>query len=281
MTLVTTAELVTEAGAQRCGIGAFNVLHLETAEGLAAGAESAGQPLILQVSENCVRFHGSLRPITAAALAVADSSQARLSLHLDHAESEDLVREAIDLGFSSVMFDASKLEFAENVARTAAVAELAHEHGLFIEAELGEVGGKDGAHAPGVRTDPKEARAFAAATGVDALAVAVGTSHAMTTRDAVLDLDLVARLRDEVGLPLVLHGSSGVADPDLRRVISAGITKVNVSTHLNASFTGGLRRYLADKPTTVDSRRYIGAGRESLARETTRLLNLLAGGRAS
>ncbi|MCW5952099.1 MAG: class II fructose-bisphosphate aldolase [Propionibacteriaceae bacterium] len=281
MTLVTTAELVAEAGAQRRGIGAFNVLHLETAEGLAAGAESAGQPLILQVSENCARFHGSLRPITAAALAVADSSEARLSLHLDHAESEDLVREAIDLGFSSVMFDASKLEFAENVARTAAMAALAHEHGLFIEAELGEVGGKDGVHAPGVRTDPQEARAFVAATGVDALAVAVGTSHAMATRDAVLDLGLVARLHDTVGLPLVLHGSSGVADPDLQRVISAGITKVNVSTHLNASFTGGVRRYLADHPTTVDSRRYVGAGRDSLARETTRLLHLLAGGRAS
>lgn len=278
MTLVTTAELITEARALRRGVGAFNVLHLETAEGLAAGAEASGRPLILQISENCVRFHGSLRPITVAALAVAEASEARLSLHLDHAESEELVREAIDLGFSSVMFDASKLDFAENVARTSAMAMLAHDHGLLIEAELGEVGGKDGVHAPGARTDPQEARAFVAATGVDALAVAVGSSHAMTTRDAVLDLGLVARLRDAVGLPLVLHGSSGVPDPDLQRVIAAGITKVNVSTHLNASFTGGVRRYLADHPTAVDSRRYVGAGRDALARETARLLNLLSEG---
>ena len=276
MTLVTTAGLIAEAHAGQRGIGAFNVLHLETAEGLAAGAEAAGRPLILQISENCVGFHGSLRPIAAAVLAVADASAARLSLHLDHAESEELVREAIDLGFSSVMFDASKLDYAENLARTAAMAELAHANGVFIEAELGEVGGKDGVHAPGARTDPDQARAFVAATGVDALAVAVGSSHAMTTRDAALDFDLLARLRAALGLPLVLHGSSGVADPALQRAIAAGITKVNVSTHLNLSFTAGVRDYLDAHPTTVDSRRYLGAGRSSLAEETARLLTVLS-----
>ncbi|MEN0069482.1 MAG: class II fructose-bisphosphate aldolase [Propionicimonas sp.] len=276
MPLVTTAELIDEAFAARQAVGAFNVLHLETAEGLAAGAEAAGLPLILQISENCVAFHDGLRPIAEAVLSIAQASTARLSVHLDHAESEGLVAEALALGFSSVMFDASRLAYAANVGRTAAMARLAHDAGAFIEAELGEVGGKDGVHAPGARTDPGEAQRFVAATGVDALAVAVGTSHAMTTRDAAVDLDLVARLRDAVRLPLVLHGSSGVADDELQRAIAHGITKVNVSTHLNAAFTAAVRQHLVTHPAAVDSRRYLGVGREALAVEVERLLRILA-----
>jgi fructose-bisphosphate aldolase class II len=277
MPLVTTAELVEEAFAAGRAVGAFNVLHLETAEGLAAGAEAAGLPLILQISENCVAFHDGLRPIAEAVLSIAEASPARLSVHLDHAESEGLVAEALSLGFSSVMFDASRLDYADNLERTAAMARLAHDAGAFIEAELGEVGGKDGVHAPGVRTDPAEARAFVAATGVDALAVAVGTSHAMTTRTAAVDLDLVTRLREAVRLPLVLHGSSGVPDHELRRAIAHGITKVNVSTHLNAAFTAAVRQHLVAHPTAVDSRRYLGMGRQALAAEVERLLGVLAG----
>ena len=277
MPLVTTAQLIDDAFTAKRAVGAFNVLHLETAEGLAAGAEAADLPLILQISENCVAFHGGLRPIAKAVLSIAAASKARLSVHLDHAESEKLVAEALDLGFSSVMFDASRLDYADNVERTAAMARLAHDAGGFIEAELGEVGGKDGVHAPGARTDPSEACAFVAATGVNALAVAVGTSHAMTTRDAAVDLDLVSRLRDAVRLPLVLHGSSGVPDDKLQRSIIHGITKVNVSTHLNAAFTAAVRQYLTAHPAAVDSRRYLSVGRDALAAEVERLLRVLAG----
>jgi fructose-bisphosphate aldolase class II len=142
------------------------------------------------------------------------------------------------------MFDASKLEYDANVTATRAAADWAHRHGLFLEAELGEVGGKDGAHAPGVRTDPDEATAFVAATGVDALAVAVGSSHAMSARTAALDFDLIARLRNAVPVPLVLHGSSGVADADLRKAVRAGITKINVGTLLNVRFTAAVRAHL-------------------------------------
>ncbi|MBN9187136.1 MAG: class II fructose-bisphosphate aldolase, partial [Microbacterium sp.] len=120
MPLVTTGELLLEAYAASRAVGAFNVLHLETAEALAAGAESSGLPLILQISQNCVEFHGDLRPITDATLAIARNSTARLAVHLDHAESEELVDRALEAGMSSVMFDASRLPYAQNVARTAA-----------------------------------------------------------------------------------------------------------------------------------------------------------------
>ncbi|WP_426998732.1 class II fructose-bisphosphate aldolase [Pseudarthrobacter sp. N5] len=276
MTLVTTRELMDGAAGRGVGQGAFNVIHLETVEGLVAGAEAAGLPLILQISENCANFHGGLEPLTLASLAIASQSSAAVSLHLDHAESEELARRAVDLGFGSVMFDGAHLEYAQNVAATRRVTEYAHGRGVYVEAELGKVGGKDGAHAPGVRTDPEEAAAFVAATGIDALAVAVGSSHAMTERSAALDLELIARLKSALGVPLVLHGSSGVSDETIVAAIGAGMTKINVSTHLNGFFTRAIRDYLDTNPAVVDSRKYLGAGRAALVPEVSRLLTLFA-----
>lgn len=276
MTLVSTRELMDTAAANGIGQGAFNVIHLETAEGLVAGAEAAAVPLILQISENCVRFHGGLVPIARGAMSIARDSSVPVALHLDHAETEELALQAVDLGFGSVMYDGAHLPYDRNVEVTRRIATYARDHGVYVEAELGKVGGKDGAHAPGVRTDPAEARSFAEATGVDALAVAVGSSHAMTERSAALDLDLITRLKEAVRLPLVLHGSSGVPDETLVAAIRAGMTKINVSTHLNGFFTRAVREYLDANPSVVDSRKYIRAGRDALVLETARLLTLFA-----
>lgn len=276
MTLTPTRTLLEEARAAGRGLGAFNVVHLETAEALAGAAEDAGLPVILQLSENCVRYHGGLAPIALATLAVAAESSARVAVHLDHAEDPDLAVGAIDLGFGSVMYDGAKLDFAENVATTRRVVQRADAAGVLVEAELGEIGGKDGAHTPGVRTDPDDAARFVAETGVGALAVAVGSSHAMTERVAAIDLDLVARLAQAVPVPLVLHGSSGVPDDTLVRGIRSGITKVNVSTHLNRAFTSAIREHLATHPAVVDSRRYVAAGRAAVRSEAARMLALFA-----
>lgn len=277
MPLTTAAEIVAEARAAGRGVGAFNVLQLESAEAILAGAEQAGLPVILQISENCVRYHGSLAPVAAATLAAARAAAVPAAVHLDHAESADLVSEAVSLGLGSVMYDGAKLAYEENLRRTAEVVARCHAAGVWVEAELGEVGGKDGAHAPGVRTDPGEAAEFVAATGVDALAVAVGSSHAMTSRDAALDEELIARLRSAVPVPLVLHGSSGVSNAGLVRAVAAGMTKVNISTHLNKVFTGAVRRHLDEHPDVVDTRKYLGAGRAAMAQEVAVLLRVLAG----
>ncbi|MFI5060539.1 MAG: ketose-bisphosphate aldolase [Actinomycetales bacterium] len=276
MPLVATADLLHTAAAHRTGIGAFNVIHLETAEALTAAAEDAGLPVILQISQNCVAYHGSLEPIARATLALAAGSRANVAVHLDHAEDEKLTLQAIDLGFGSVMFDGAKLDYERNVEATLRVVDYAHANDVLVEAELGEIGGKDGAHAPGVRTDPEEARRFVDETGVDSLAVAVGSSHAMTERTAALDLELIARLKAAVSVPLVLHGSSGVSDETIVSAIRSGITKVNVSTHLNAFFTTAVRRYLAEHPEVVDSRKYAREGRTAVTAEAARLLTLFA-----
>ena len=276
MAVVGTGPLVADAVARGIGIGAFNVIHLETAEALVAAAERAGCGVILQISQNCVAYHGALEPIGRASLEIAAAAGVPVAVHLDHAEDEDLARRAVDLGFGSVMFDGAALDYDRNVEATARVVTYAHERGVYVEAELGEIGGKDGAHAPGVRTDPDEAARFVAQTGVDALAVAVGSSHAMTERVARVDTALIARIHEAVPVPLVLHGSSGVPDDQLVAAIASGITKINVSTHLNACFTGTVRRYLDDHPAVVDSRKYVREGRRALAQEAERLIRLFA-----
>jgi fructose-bisphosphate aldolase class II len=271
MALVSTADVLAAGGR-----GAFNVIQLEHAEALVAGAERAGSPVILQISENCVRYHGALAPLALATLEVARAAAVPVSVHLDHVESAELVERAVGLGVGSVMFDGSALDYAENVARTRSVVSWCHERGVWVEAELGEVGGKDGVHAPGVRTDPDEAAAFVAATGVDALAVAVGSSHAMVTRDASLDFELIGRLAAAVSVPLVLHGSSGVPDASLTRAVRAGMRKINIATHLNHTFTDSVREVLAAQPDLVDTRKYLGPARDAVATEVARLLGVLS-----
>nr|WP_309117291.1 class II fructose-bisphosphate aldolase [Saccharothrix sp.] len=269
-----TAAIVSAAVAGGHGVGAFNVIQLEHASAIVAGAERAGTAVLLQISENCVRYHRSLAPLLEAALAVAAESSVPVAVHLDHIESVPLVREGALHRIGSVMFDASTAPYEENVRVTKEVAGFCHARGIWVEAELGEVGGKDGVHAPGVRTDPGEAKEYVAATGVDALAVAVGSSHAMTTRDAALDYDLIAAIKSTVDVPLVLHGSSGVSDEGLRRAVAAGITKVNISTHLNKVFTEEVRDRLGDAKL-VDTRKYLGPARDRMAGEVARLLGVL------
>jgi fructose-bisphosphate aldolase class II len=257
-------------------VGAFNVIHLEHAEAFVAAANDVQLPTILQISENAVRFHGSLKPIGIATRAIAQSSSIPVSVHLDHAESEDLIHEALDLGFDSIMFDGSKLSYEENVLASLRIASLCKKYGAAIEVELGEIGGKDGVHAPGVRTNPLEAKAFVESTGVDLLAVAVGSSHAMQSKNAVLDFELIAELAALVPVPLVLHGSSGVSDPDLVRAVKAGMKKINIATYLNQIFTNSVRETLAAESSLVDTRKYIAPAREAMRVEVARLLQLLA-----
>ncbi|MFE9774383.1 ketose-bisphosphate aldolase [Streptomyces sp. NPDC005931] len=281
MPLTTTGELVGRAAAARSAVASFNIITLEHVEAVIAGAESVNAPVVLQVSENAVRFrYGRLLPLARAAVTAARRAAVPVALHLDHVRSDTLLRQAADAGFSSVMYDAARLPYAENLAATRAAADWAHARGLWIEAELGEIGGKDGrppldAHAPGARTDPDQARAFVADSGVDALAVAVGSSHAMTTRTATLDHDLLERLSGTLTVPLVLHGSSGVPDGELAAAVAGGIAKVNVGTALNIAMTGAIREFLATRPEAVDSRGYLTVGREAMARVVAEIIQVL------
>jgi fructose-bisphosphate aldolase class II len=287
--LAATGDLVARAAAAHTAVAAFNVITLEHVEAVVTGAEQAGAPVVVQVSENAVKYRGGrLLPLARAARAAAEQARVPVALHLDHVQSDDLLRQAPAAGFGSVMYDASRLPYARNLAATRAAVDWAHAQGLWIEAELGRIGGKDrpdgragaaghapDAHSPAARTDPDEARAFVTASGVDALAVAVGSAHAMTTRTARLDQDLVARLATAAGVPLVLHGSSGVPDRELAEAAARGIAKVNVGTALNRAMTEAVRDFLAAHPDVVDPRRYLDGARQAMARTVEHFLGVL------
>ncbi|MEV7415876.1 ketose-bisphosphate aldolase [Streptomyces sp. NPDC089919] len=281
MTLVGTGELVARAAAAGGAVAAFNIITLEHAEAVITGAEAVAAPVVLQISENAVKYrHGRVLPLARAAVAAAEAAAVPVALHLDHVKSQELLRQAADAGFGSVMYDASHLPYADNLAATRAAADWAHASGLWIEAELGEVGGKNGAaaldaHAPGARTDPEEAARFVAESGVDALAVAVGTSHAMTTRTAAVDRELLARLSGALEVPLVLHGSSGLPDVELAAAVAGGISKVNIGTALNLAMTDAIRAYLTAHPSAVDSRKYLSEGRAAMVRTAADLITAL------
>ncbi|HIW61991.1 MAG TPA: class II fructose-bisphosphate aldolase [Candidatus Stackebrandtia excrementipullorum] len=280
MPVIPTGELI--EAAEGTGIGAFNVITVEHAEAIVEGATRAQRPVILQISQNAVKFHGGrLEPITVATQAVAETTDVPVALHLDHVTDPELWEVAHAHGFGSVMVDYSKLPYAENVAETSRAVEFLNSRGLWVESEIGQVGGKDGekplsAHAPGARTSPEEAAAYAFETGVDALAVAVGSSHAMTSRVATLDHELIAAIRAAVEVPLVLHGSSGVPDEELSRAVSGGMVKINIGTALNVAFTGAVREHIAANPDNVDPRRYLTVARDRMADMVAHFLTLLA-----
>lgn len=276
MTLVSTRSLLTEAADAGEGLAAFNIITLEQLEAVLRAAADTDRPVIVQISENAIQFHhDDPAPILRAATAAIEASAARASLHLDHSMSLDLCKAAVREGASSVMFDASHLDFRDNVSATREAVRWAEGEGILLEAELGAIGGKGGAHAPGVRTDPGQARSFVEDTGAHALAIAVGSVHAQQERNTRLDRGLIEAIRRVVEVPLVLHGSSGVPDDELAAAVCSGITKVNVGTALNVAFTGRLREHLLSHEAQSDPRPGLRTAREALTEAAVHLLDVV------
>jgi len=276
MSLVPTCDLLDTAWRSRTAVGAFNVINLEYAEAVAAAATRCRAHAIMQISANAVRFHdGRVEPLVRACVAVADTAQAPIALHLDHADDLDLCRRAVAAGCSSVMFDPAAAHSKSAVIATARAVAWARSEGVWIEGELDDIDGKPGMRTTG-KSDPESAARFVAKTGVDALAVAVGSRHKMTSATAKLDYELIARLRDAVPVPLVLHGSSGVPDASLRQAAVCGIAKINVGTRLSTAFARALCEHLGDNPPN-DPRAALDAARSAASSEAERVIRALHG----
>lgn len=277
--LVPTRDMVLAArsASPRYGVLAFNVIGLEHASAIIAGAEAERAPVILQISQNTVRYWGGfLSPLANACVALAERSSIPVAVHLDHATDDTICHEAAESGISSIMFDASASSAGENIRKTASVVTWAHERGIAIEGEIGVVGGKEGvSSSTETHTDPLEATRFVEATNVDMLAVAIGTEHGMVDRHAVLDLDRLDALARSVDVPLVLHGSSGVPLELIPEVVRRGITKINVATQLNAAYTQAIRDTLTAGPGLTDPRIYGNEGRRAIAEVVRRYCGLV------
>ena len=262
MPIVNSKKMFEMAYKGGYAIGAFNVNNMETIQGIVNAGVKQNAPLILQVSSGARKYANPLY-LKHLVQAAEEDTGLPIVLHLDHGDSFELCKSCIDGGFTSVMIDGSKLPYEENVALTKKVVDYAHEHGVVVEAELGKVGGKeddlDGG--AGGYTDPAEATEFVEKTGVDFLAVAIGTAHGVYKGIPKLDLDRLSEIRKVVSIPLVLHGTSGVPDETVKECIKRGICKVNYATDLRIAFTEGVKSVLTEKPDTIDPKKYNAAGR--------------------
>ena len=230
MALVTMKSLLMQAGNEHRGVGAFSVGNMEMVKGAVRAAEEADTPIILQIAE--VRLaHSPLELMGPMMVQAAKEAKVDVAVHLDHGLTEETVKKALELGFTSVMYDSSTYPFEENIERTKEIVKLAGIYGATVEAELGLVGGsEDGSCDHGIRcTDPEDAKIFCDRTGVDALAVAIGNAHGNYPVAPTLAFDVLEEIQKRTETPLVLHGGSGITDADFRRAISLGIVKVNIA----------------------------------------------------
>ena len=259
----TSKEMILAAQRGGYAIPAFNFENMEMLQAILAAAEELGSPVLLQTTPSTIKYM-TLRQAYAMAKAEADAVRVPVALHLDHCESYEGVCDALDAGYSSVMIDASKLDFEENIAVTRKTVQAAHARGVTVEAELGTVGGKEDSHSASIAyTDPGEAVDFFRRTGVDIFAVAIGTAHGFYKGEPRLDFELLQKLAGLIDAPLVLHGGSGIPDEMIRKTIELGMCKVNFATELRAAMTAAVRQALKDE-SIIDPKKFMAPGREAV-----------------
>ncbi|MGI6119734.1 MAG: class II fructose-1,6-bisphosphate aldolase [Desulfosporosinus sp.] len=266
MALVSMIKLLEKAQNEHYAIGAFNCNNMEIIQAIVAAAEAERAPVIIQASQGAMKYAGIEYIVALTKLAVEKAS-VPIALHLDHGTSFAQVMQCVRNGFSSVMIDGSKYPLEDNIALTNKVIEAVRPLGISIEAELGRIGGTEDDITVHDReamfTDPAEAEYFVQATKVDALAIAIGTAHGQYKGKPELDFARLAKIRERISTPIVLHGSSGVPDDALRKAISLGVCKVNIDTNIREAFVRAARQVLEENPGEIDPRKMLGPAREA------------------
>lgn len=264
--LTTTKQLLLDAQKGRYAVGAFNVENMEMVQAVVAAAEELQSPVIMQTTPSTVKY-ADLSYFYANVKTAAEKASVPVVMHLDHGSSFELAMQALRTGYTSIMIDGSHESFEDNIAVTKAVVDACHPSGVPVEAELGKVGGKeddlDGGEG-NPYTDPQEAKQFVEATGIDSLAVAIGTAHGVYKGTPKLDVNRLSEIKEVVSIPLVLHGTSGVPDDAVKECIKRGICKVNYATDLRIAFSEGVNEVLHENPDTIDPKKYNARGREKV-----------------
>lgn len=277
MPLVPMKELLAKAEKGKYAVGAFNCNNMEIVKAIMAAAEAENAPVVIQASQGAIKYAG-LDYIVALVALSAEKSHVPVALHLDHGTDFAQAVRCIKSGFTSVMIDNSRFPLEENIALTKKVVEIANAVGVSTEAELGRIGGTEDDVSvndkDAMMTAPEEARVFVEQTGVDALAVAIGTAHGQYKFEPKLDFARLEKIRQLVDVPIVLHGSSGVSDKDVRRAVELGIRKVNIDTNIREAFVRGIHKVIAERPEEIDPRKILGPAMDemtAIVREKIRL----------
>ena len=267
MCLVSMKEMLIKAREGHYAVGQFNINNLEWTEAILDEVQALNAPVILGVSEGAAKYMGGWLVVSAMVKAYIKSKNITVpvALHVDHGSSFEVVKAAIDAGFSSVMIDASHFPFEENIEITKKVVEYAHARGVSVEAELGRVGGQeDHVVAETMYADPEECRVLVEKTGIDCLAPALGSVHGPYHGEPKLGFDEMAYINDLLKMPLVLHGGSGIPDEQLRKAIDRGTAKINVNTESQQAWTAIVREVLEKDKNVYDPRKIIGPGKEGI-----------------
>ncbi len=267
MSLVTLRDVLGPAEKGRYAVGAFNANNMEIVQAIIEAALEERAPVILQASQGAIRYAG-LEHIVSLVNTAALGADLPVVLHLDHGTDFDQVMRCIRHGFSSVMYDGSGLPLEENIATTCRVLEVARAVGVSVEGELGKIGGTEDdvsvEERDAMYTDPLEAKRFVDETGVDALAIAIGTAHGPYKGEPKLDFSRLMKIRELTGVPIVMHGASGVPDEAIKKGIELGVRKINIDTELRQAFTGGIKSFLAAEPENIDPRKILGPAKEAM-----------------
>lgn len=273
MPYVNAKQMILDAREGGYAVPAFNAENLEMVQAIIGAAEKEKSPVIVQTTSPTVNYI-TLPEAVAMVRAMAMRARIPVALHLDHCTSPDDVATAMREGYTSVMYDGSRLPYKDNAEISKRIALLAHDYGVSVECEIGTLGGKeDGVGGPSAYTDPDEAVRFARYTGVDYLAVAIGTSHGFYKGEPKLDYERLAEISDSVGVPLVLHGGSGLHDDQVKKCISLGIAKVNIATELRAAATRAVRDALKDE-SIIDPKKFMGPARDAVEALCTEKIRL-------
>lgn len=266
--LVTGKQILQHADEHGYAVGAFNVNNMEIIQAIAQAADELRAPVILQASQGAIKYAG-IEYITSLVKTTAQQIDVPIALHLDHGTDFNEIMSCIRNGFTSVMIDASKHELEENIRLTKEIVKIAHAVGVSVEAELGKIGGTEDqivvSEAEATYTDPEEARIFVEETGVDSLAIAVGTAHGVYKGEPKVDIDRIKEIDRVVSVPLVLHGSSGVPYDTLEKAVGAGIRKINIDTDIRASFAGSVKAFVTENPDEIDPRKILKPARAAMA----------------
>lgn len=284
MALVNTKKMLEDARKNKYAVGAFNIHNLETLKAVVKAAYEMKAPLILQTTPSTIEYTGK-EYIVAMARIASEKFDIPIALHLDHGNSLNLVVKCIKAGYTSVMFDGSLLPYEENVALTKKVVEVAHAVGVTVEAELGSiVGVEDDVYVKEDKstfTDPKMAADFVEKTGVDSLAIAIGTAHGMYKGEVKIDFERLREIANLVDIPLVLHGASGIPDESVKRAIELGICKLNIATELKISFANAIKEVFKNYPDENDPRKFLSPGEKAIEEVVKKKIEIFGcGGRA-
>lgn len=267
MGLVNPLFFIEAARRKGMAIAAFNVHNLETIQGVVEGAAAERAPVIIQTTPGTLK-HAGIPYVAACVKVAAELHDIPIALHVDHCPSYSTIEECIRYGYTSVMIDGSKLPYDENVSLVKRVVELAHGISVAVEGELGRIGGTEDDlsidEMEAVFTVPEEADAFVEATGIDTLAIAIGTAHGVYKGEPKLDFKRLAAIRERVSLPLVLHGASGVPEDSVKTAIQGGICKINIATELKIPMANAIQQVFEENPEENDPRNYMGAAKEAV-----------------